>query len=91
MRELLPQAEVYIYENAGKVQGVIGLDGKHIEGPFEKRKTRALSECVPKNTQAIYFYQRKGLKIRHEGFDEAAGVLMHIAFKRRLVFSRFSV
>lgn len=36
VRELLPQAEVYIYENAEKVQGVIGLDGKHIEGPFEK-------------------------------------------------------
>lgn len=48
MRELLPQAEVYIYENAEKVQGVIELDGKHIEGTFEKRKTRALSECVPK-------------------------------------------
>ena len=72
MRELLPQAEVYIYENAGKVQGVIGLDGKHIEGTFEERKTWALSECVPKNTQAIYFYQREGFKIQHEGFDEAA-------------------
>ena len=72
MRELLPQAEVYIYENAGKVQGIIGLDGKQIEGPFEKRKTRALSECVPRNTQAIYFYQREGFRIRHEGFDEAA-------------------
>ena len=91
MRELLPQAEVYIYENAEKVQGVIGLDGKHIEGPFEKRKTWALPECVPKNTQAIYFYQREGFKIRHEEFDEAAGVPMHIAFKRRLVFSRFPV
>ena len=91
MRELLPQAEVYIYENAEKVQSIIGLDGKHIEGTFEKRKTRALSECVPENTQAIYFYQREGFKIRHEGFDEAAGVLMHIAFKRRLVFSRFPV
>lgn len=73
MRELLPQAEIYIYENAGKVQGVIGLDGKHIEGTFEKRKPRALSECVPKNSQAIYFYQREGFKIQHEGFDEAAG------------------
>lgn len=39
---------------------------------LKKRKTRALSECVPKNTQAIYFYQREGFKIRHEGFDEAA-------------------
>ena len=87
----MPQAEVYIYENAEKMQGVIGLDGKHIEGPFEKRKTWALSDCVPKNTQAINFYQREGFKIRHEGFDEAAGVLMHIAFKRRLVFSRFPV
>ena len=25
-----------------------------------------------KNSQAIYFYQREGFKIRHEGFDEAA-------------------
>ena len=58
----MPQAEVYIYENAEKVQGVIGLDGKHIEGTFEKRKTWALSECVPKNTQAIYFINARASK-----------------------------
>ena len=62
VRELLPQAEIYIYENAEKVQGIIGLDGKHIEGPFEKRKTRALSECVPKTRRQYIFINERASK-----------------------------
>lgn len=34
VREALWQAEVYVYESDGKVQGFIGLDGEYIEGIF---------------------------------------------------------
>lgn len=34
VKELLPQAEVYVYENGQKIQGFIGLNGEYIEGIF---------------------------------------------------------
>lgn len=34
VKEALLQAEVYVYESGGKVQGFIGLDGEYIEGIF---------------------------------------------------------
>ena len=34
VKEMLSQAEVYVYENDEKIQGFIGLDGEHIEGIF---------------------------------------------------------
>ena len=34
VKELLPQAEVYVYENGEKIQGFIGLNGEYIEGIF---------------------------------------------------------
>lgn len=34
VKEMFPQAEVYVYKSDGKVQGFIGLDGEYIEGIF---------------------------------------------------------
>ena len=34
VKELLPQVEVYVYENGEKIQGFIGLNGEYIEGIF---------------------------------------------------------
>ncbi len=34
VKELLPQAEVYVYENGQKIHGFIGLNGEYIEGIF---------------------------------------------------------
>lgn len=34
VKEMFPQAEVYVYESGEKVQGFIGLDGEYIEGIF---------------------------------------------------------
>ena len=34
VKEMFPQAEVYVYESDEKVQGFIGLDGEYIEGIF---------------------------------------------------------
>ena len=34
VKALLPQAEVYVYENGKNIQGFIGLSGEYIEGIF---------------------------------------------------------
>ena len=34
VKEMLLQAEVYVYESNGEIQGFIGLDGEYIEGIF---------------------------------------------------------
>ena len=34
VKEMLPQAEVYVYEVAGEIQGFVGLSGEYIEGIF---------------------------------------------------------
>lgn len=36
VKEMLPQAEVYVYENDTKIQGFVGLNDEYIEG-FEIR------------------------------------------------------
>lgn len=34
VKEMLPQAEVYVYENDKKIQGFVGLNDEYIEGIF---------------------------------------------------------
>lgn len=34
VKEMLPQAEVYVYEEAGAIQGFVSLSGGYIEGIF---------------------------------------------------------
>ena len=34
VKEMLPQAEVYVYESAGEIQAFAGLTGEYIEGIF---------------------------------------------------------
>ena len=34
VKKMLPQAEVYVYESDGEIQGFIGLNGEYIEGIF---------------------------------------------------------
>ena len=41
VKEMLPQAEVYVYENEQKIQGFIGLRGGYIEGIFVSGEVRS--------------------------------------------------
>ena len=34
VKEMMPQAEVYVYENGDEIQGFIGLSGEYVEGIF---------------------------------------------------------
>ena len=40
VEEMLPQAEIYVYEEAKKIAGFIGLTGDYIAGIFVKREFR---------------------------------------------------
>ena len=41
VKEMLPQAEVYVYENDKKIHGFIGLNGEYIEGIFVEKNMRS--------------------------------------------------
>lgn len=41
VRELLPRAEVYVYEKDGEILGFAGLDREYIEGIFIAEKDRS--------------------------------------------------
>ena len=41
VKELLLQAEVYVYEKGGEILGFAGLDGEYIEGIFVAEKDRS--------------------------------------------------
>ena len=46
VKDILPQAEIYVYENLGKISGFIGLNKDYIEGIFVEKNMR--SKCIGK-------------------------------------------
>ena len=48
VKELLPQAEVYVYETDKGIQGFLGLNGEYIEGIFvsEEAQSRGIGKCL---------------------------------------------
>ena len=83
---MLPQAEVYVYEDAGGIQAFIGLDGEYIEGIFVADKMqsqgigkRLLDFIKTKKTELhLHVYQKNTRAVRfyqREGFEiRCAGV-----------------
>lgn len=41
VRQMLPLAEVYVYEDQGEIQGFIGLDGSYIAGIFVRGQAQS--------------------------------------------------
>ena len=41
VKEMLPQAEVYVYENDQGIQGFLGLNGEYIEGIFVSEEAQS--------------------------------------------------
>lgn len=41
VKEMLPQAEVYVYEDGKKIQGFIGMNGEYIEGIFVSEEAQS--------------------------------------------------
>lgn len=41
VKDILPQEEIYVYENLGKISGFIGLNKNYIEGIFVEKNMRS--------------------------------------------------
>ena len=89
VKEMLPQAEVYVYEDAGEIDAFVGLNGTYIEGIFVSSEMqskgigrRLLDFVKTKRTKlCLNVYQKNTRaidfyqrdKIRCEGLDESTG------------------
>lgn len=80
VKEMLPQAEVYVYENGGEIQGFLGLSGNFIEGIFvsEKMWSHGIGKCLldyvkaKKSELQLNVYRKNKRAIRfyeREGFE----------------------
>ena len=80
VKEMLLQAEVYVYENDQKIQGFIGLNGEHIEGIFvsEEMQSQGIGKLlldyikVRKTRLSLNVYQKNIRAIsfyQREGFE----------------------
>lgn len=79
VKEMLPQAEIYVYEDAGEIQGFVGLTGEYIEGIFVSGEMQSqgigkrLLDHIKamKDTLRLSVYQKNTRAIRlyqREGF-----------------------
>ena len=80
VKEMLSQAEVYVYEDGQKIQGFIGLSDKYIEGLFvsEKMQSQGIGKLLlnyikdRKDVLRLNVYQ-KNIRAIHfyqrEGFE----------------------
>lgn len=80
VKEMLSQAEVYVYENGQKIQGFIGLNGEYIEGIFvptemqSKGVGKLLMDFIKERKEKLFLnVYRKNARAIHfyhrEGFD----------------------
>lgn len=86
VKEMLSQAEVYVYEDGQKIQGFIGLSDKYIEGIFvsEKMQSQGIGKLLlnyikdRKDVLRLNVYQ-KNIRAIHfyqrEGFEIQCGGL----------------
>ena len=80
VKEMMPQAEVYVYENGNKIQGFIGLSGEYVEGIFvsDKMQSHGIGKLLlnyvknRKSELSLNVYQKNMRAIsfyQREGFE----------------------
>ena len=80
VKEMLPQAEVYVYENDFQIEGFIGLDDEYVEGIFvcDERQSQGIGKLllnfVKEKKTKLYLnvYQKNARAIhfyQREGFE----------------------
>ena len=80
VKEMLSQAEVYVYESDQKIQGFIGLSGEYIEGIFvsDEMQSQGIGKCLlayikdGKTKLRLNVYQKNAQAIhfyQREGFE----------------------
>ena len=81
VKEILPQAEVYVYEVAEEIQGFVGLSGEYIEGIFaaDEMQSQGIGKRLLdhmkaiKDTLHLSVYQKNTRAIR---FYQREGVVI---------------
>ena len=77
---MLLQAEVYVYENNGEIQGFIGLNGEYVEGIFvcDRLQSQGIGKLLldfvkeSRTELSLHVYQKNIRVIRfyqREGFE----------------------
>ena len=80
VKEVLPQAEVYVYENDKEIQGFIGLNDEYIEGIFvsDEMQSQGIGKILlsyakdKRNKLVLNVYQKNTRAIsfyQREGFE----------------------
>lgn len=80
LKAMLPEAEVYVYENAGEIAAFIGMNGEYIEGIFvsDKMQSRGIGKLMLDHVKAkkdvlrLNVYQKNERAVRfykREGFE----------------------
>ena len=69
VKEMMSQAEVYVYEDEMQSCGI----GKLLLDYIKNKKLRLRLNVYQKNIRALSFYQREGFDIQCEGSDAATG------------------
>ena len=80
VKEMLPQAEVYVYKKNKKIQGFIGLNGEYIEGIFVSSEMQSqgigkllLNYAKNRKTKLLLHVYQKNTRAIHfyqrEGFE----------------------
>lgn len=71
VKEMLPQAEVYVYENDREIQGFIGLNGEYIEGIFvsSEMQSRGIGKRL------LDFVKTKKTKLRLNVYQKNTGAI----------------
>ena len=66
VKDMLPRAEVYVYENDREIWGFIGLNGEYIEGLFvsEAMRSHGIGTCL------LNFVKAKKPKLRLQVYQK---------------------
>ncbi|MDO4276712.1 MAG: GNAT family N-acetyltransferase [Eubacteriales bacterium] len=78
VENMLPEAEIYVYENEGRIEGFTGLTGDYIAGIFVRKECRSkgvgksLLDHVKKNRSRLVLQVYKK-NLRAEKFYEREG------------------
>ena len=72
VRQALPQAELYVWEERGEILGFLGLEGDYIAGIFVRHGAQSRG-VYEKNARAAAFYRREGFSALGEQTDAGTG------------------
>lgn len=100
VKELLQQAEVYVYENNHNIEGFVGLSDEYIDGIFvcDGKQSHGIGKCLldyikdRKSKLYLNVYQKNVRAIHFYKSDvcQDMGVFKHNAMKKKMIKSNIA-